>query len=263
MIGVESAFSFGDALFNIPLIKSISEKYNCQISVATQKQYKDAFFNIPFIGEIIEIAALGHGMEIFRNHPKYAAHFQITQFTKFHEFKSVDPEHSLIDTPSLIGQSYGFTITDPRPIFMPYLEEISSTKDFESGPYIAIESEARSGQSWADKKAIDTIIARYQNTHRILWLSNQDPPDLDCIIDLIPFSRRQAIMCMRHAETFYSVGSGFFCAALALPNHYQPKRIRCLWIDEQYKYERRLSREAWHPDIAWIHNHQELSDALL
>ena len=262
MIGFESAFSFGDALFNIPLIKTISHHYGTKAKVATKKQYFDAFDNIPFIGDVIEIDQLGQGIELFQKDPNISHSFQITQYSKFFQYKKLDPEHSLIDTPSWIAQDYGFHISDQRPIFIPTKAEISSTDLFECGPYIAIEIEARSGQSWADQLALQMILDKYRHSHKILWLSNCPPPSEKCVVDLSHYTRRQVIMCMRHAQILFSVGSGFFCASLALPAIYQPPKICCLWIDEVYKYEAKLRQCCWHLDLTWVHNHQELSHAI-
>jgi ADP-heptose:LPS heptosyltransferase len=259
IIGVESAFSFGDALFNVPLIKAIADHHRCKIVVATKSQYADAFMNLGFIEAIHTIENLGEGMAYFQQNPVYWKSYQITQFTKFYDYKETDPEHSLLDTPSYIGRDLGIPAFNPKPIFMPTLRELANTEAniFGSGPFIAIESEARSGQSWADSNAIQIIIEAHKDTHKILWLSLTPAPE--GTIDLKQLTRREVIMCLRHVDIFYSVGSGFFCAALALLEMYQPKKIRCLWIDNLYKYKDKLTQNKWHKDIEWIDNHQELS----
>lgn len=256
-IGVESAHSFGDACFNIPLIKALSSRYKTKIAVATRKPYIDAFHNIPYIDKIIPIDSMGEGIPKLQQ-MGYQAH-QITQNIKFFEFKQSDPEHSLIDTPLATGRQMGLEPFNQRPIFAPTLEEHLAVSSLVTGePTIAIESEYRSGQSWATPEDFELIL----NHHacRILWLSNKGAPSH--VDNMLRYTRRQVILSLQACDTFYSVGSGFFCACLALPSHLQPKKIVCLWDDTLYKYERRLNELKWHPQLVWVHNRQELEACL-
>jgi len=255
---VESSHSFGDTLFNVPLIREISNKFSTPIGVAVQPQYADGFHNIPWISEIIHISGMREGIKRLKE-LGYKFVYQITQNEKFLEFKNNDNTHSLIDTPLWTGRQLQLPDFDQRPIFIPTEDEKAFSDQFASqctGPTIAIECVAKSGQSWADNNAINMILSKYVNTHKILWLSNQGAPAHPNVNNLLAYSRRQIIMLLRYAQIFFSVGSGFFCSSLALPPIYQPHKIVCLWIDDLYKYEGKV--EHWHNNITWVHNHQEL-----
>lgn len=260
-VGVESAHSFGDILFNVPLIKAIGEHYDTKPYVAIRSPYKDALYNIPWVGKIIEINNMREGAAKLQQ-AGCTDCFQITQNIKFFEFKEHNPEHSLIDTPLCVGRQLGIKDFDQRPIFIPTAYEIATTDSMVSKSTIGIESVFKSGQSWATTAAIHAIIKKYHDTHRILWLSNEGAPQLASVDNLLRFTRRQAIMCLRACDIFFSVGSGFFCASQALPTMWQPKTIVCLWTDNLYKYEHRLAQLAWHPNIQWIHNQDELAICL-
>lgn len=258
-VGVESAHSFGDALFNIPLIKAISEKWRTKIVVATRKPYRDAFHNIPWVDETLVINSMGDGERVLRQHGCKVT-YQITQNVKFFEFKQHDSEHSLIDTPLLTGRQIGLADFDQRPIFMPTDAELKAVQPLLTGQKtIAVESEYRSGQSWATADDFNRIREKFKD-YRILWLSNKDaPPEAD---NMLRFTRRQVILALQACDIFFSVGSGFFCSSLALPTHLQPKRIVCLWDDTLYKYERRITESRWHNNIQWVHNQPELDQCL-
>lgn len=261
-IGVECAHSFGDTLFNIPLIKAIHDQYGHKITVATREPYRDGFYNVPWINEIITIGGMGYGVIRLRN-LGYKHVFQITQNAKFPHYKTIDPEHSLIDTPLWVGRELGLPDFDQRPMFFPTQEEIDKTNSILTDqPTIAIESVARSGQSWIEWDDIKLIIEKYKDTHRILWLSNENAPNLPCVDNLLRFSRREVIMCLRAADIFFSVGSGFFCSSLALPQEWQPKKIVCLWRDMMYKYVNRLNELKWHKDLTWVQRKEELPKIL-
>lgn len=263
-IGIESAYSFGDALFNIPLIKAIHAYFlPNEIIVATKRQYRDAFVNIPEITNVIDINDIYHGMPILE---KIGCHktIQITQNSRFQHFRSIDPNHSLIDTPLWIGREIGVPDFDQRPIINLTAEELTSTDQIleSNKPTIAIESQAFSGQSWATQKDVDLIVDKFKNTHRILWLSNQNAPNIPHVDNLLRYTRRQVIACLRAADKFFSVGSGFFCASLALPPELQPKEIVCLWEDSLYRYKQPLREKKWHNNIEWVDDAQQLHQFL-
>lgn len=261
-IGVEAALGFGDGLFNVPLIKALSTHYECKIGVAVCSHCKDAFYNLPWVSEIIEIPNIHHGQKKLKE-LGYNRTIQITQNVKFFEFQQNNPQHSLADTPLSTGHQLEIPTFDQRPIFIPQDEELSRTADMLSDrPTIGIEAIYKSAQSWADQRAFEMILDRYPN-HRILWLSNQGAPkDKNNVDDLLRFSRREAIMCLRACDIFFSVGSGFFCSSLALPKIYQSKKIVCLWIDNLYRYEKRLTELRWHANITWVANHKQLTEVL-
>lgn len=264
-VGIESSHGFGDCLFNVPLIKSISERHNCKVTVAVTKHCADAFINIPWVNDVIHIPGMYHGIEMLHK-LQYQNIYQITQNAKFIYYKEKDSNHSLIDTALHVGSELGLPPFNQRPMFLPTDNESQFGLDYGDllggHPTIAIECIAKSAQSWADQAAIQAIVDKHINTHKILWLSNQGAPSHPNIDNLLRYTRRQIIMLLQHCETFYSVGSGFFCANLALPERYQAKRVVCLWIDDFYKYEYRLSQLQWHKDIVWVHNHQELQQIL-
>lgn len=258
-IGVECAHAFGDCLFINALIRELAKARGAKITVATRQPYRDAFYNVPWVSEIIPINSMGDGTKALRQHGCTETH-QITQNVKFFEFKQRDGEHSLIDTPLWTGRELGLPDFDQRPIFNPTSAERSAIRTILTGePTIAIESEYRSGQSWATIADIKAISDKFAN-RRILWLSNKDaPPYVD---DMLRFTRRQAILALQACDVFFSVGSGFFCSALALPESLQPRKIVCLWDDSMYKYERRLAELQWHKNITWVHNKAELEQCL-
>jgi len=265
VVGVESSHGFGDCLFNVPLIKSISEKHGREVTVAVTPHCADAFINVPWIGEIIHIPSMYHGLEALER-LKYRHIYQITQNAKFPAYQQHDQNHSLIDTALCVGRELGLPDFEQRPMFLPTQDELRFGHDYgqllNGHPTIAVECVAKSAQSWADQEAIQMIVDRFACTHKILWLSNQGAPNHPNVDDLLRYTRRQIIMLLRHCSIFFSVGSGFFCANLALPNEYQAKKVICLWVDDLYKYEYRLAQVQWHKDIVWVHNHQELKKSL-
>ena len=70
------------------------------------------------------------------------------------------------------------------------------------------------------------------------------------------------IMCLRAADIFFSVGSGFFCAAMALEEQYQPVKIVCLWEDSLYRYKDKINAAKWHKDIMWVDDINQLEAIL-
>jgi hypothetical protein len=261
-IGVESAHGMGDGLFNAALIRALSTRYDLKIGVAVRPHCKDAFYNLPWVDEIVEIQQMNQGEKVLQN-LGYKRTIQITQNVKFFEFRKSDPDHSLIDTPLLTGRQLGLPDFDQRPLFYPTSDELASTDSiFSDQPTIAIESVFTSGQSWANEKAIAAILDKYLGTHRVLWLSNIGAPNHPQVDNLLRYTRRQAIMCLRACDILFSVGSCFFCASMALPKGMQPTKIVCLWKDEFYKYERPLTQHQWHKDIIWTHNQEELQQFL-
>jgi len=252
---VESAHSFGDILFNLPLIKSISSHYGIKVDVAIRKQYADALQNIEFINKIVIIDNLNDG-STKATQLGYDVYHQITQNIKFVEYNDKYADHSLIDTPLYVGRELGLNDFDQRPIFIPSKNELDVYRDFNDAPTIAIESVYNSLQSWTKSEHIESIINNYKNTHRILWLSHSKAPN--GTVDLSKYTRREVIMLMRLADKFYSVGSGFFCASLALRHEYQPRMIIAMWVDTYYKYEYRINALKWHNNLVWVHNNDEL-----
>jgi len=259
-VGVESAHGFGDCLFNAPLIKAIGEKHGTTVDVTVRPHCADAFTNFPFIGKIIHVQEMNHGVRLLRQQG-YQHVYQITQNVKFFEFRQHDNHHSLIDTPALTGKQIGVEF-DPRPLFAASPKELAAASSLPDVPTIAIESVYKSAQSWAQRNHVMEIVEKFKSTHRILWLSNEGCPNAPNIDNMLRFSRRECIMCLQKCSYFFSVGSGFFCASLALPKECQPKHIVCLWTDDLYRYEGRLSEFKWHPQITWIHNARDLTTAL-
>lgn len=263
-VGVEAAHGFGDCLFNIPLIRELKILHNTKIGVAVRPHCKDAFDNVPWVSEVIEISHMYHGLPALQR-LGYKRRFQITQNAKFYEFRGAHPNHSLIDTPLWTGRELGCPQNfDNKPLFFPTPDESLAGSRMKAGnkPTIAIESVYKSAQSWANQKAFDMIIAKYAHTHRILWLSNEGAPQIPAVDDMLRFTRRECIMCLQACDIFFSVGSGFFCASLALDPTKQPKKIVCLWTDELYRYEGPVTKYKWHPDITWVHNRAELRQCL-
>lgn len=254
MIGVEAAYGFGDGLFLVPVIRKIAENHGEPVEVAVQAQCADAFYNLPWVSNIIHINNLHDGMARFK---KYKYSYQITPNVYFPGFKAENANHSLIDTAAEIARRLGIGEIDQRPVFIPTSQELD-VKIGGHKPRIAVECHYKSGQSWANKYSFDLIIEKYVNTHEILWLSNQDARSYTH--PLTHLTRRQIIPLLSTCEIFFSVGSGFFCASLAL--EVPPQRIVCLWIDEFYRYEQRLAELGWHKNIVWVHNMEELRGAL-
>lgn len=264
MIGIESSHGFGDILFNIPLIRAIRKKHNYDRTIVAVRQHcKDALFNIPDIDKIVQIDQMGQGFDKLKNEGCHDT-YQITQNVKFYEFRQQDHNHSLIHTPLLTGKQLGCDDFDNRPIFIPTEAEYTTTSTMvQERPTIAIESVYTSQQSWANDIAISSIVEKYQNTHRILWLSNTGAPNNPSVDNMMRFTRRECLMCLRACDLFFSVGSGFFCGSLALPAELQPRKIICLWDDTLYKYEEPIAQYNWHPDITWVHNYNELQEFLV
>lgn len=257
MIGIESSHGFGDCVFNVPLIKAICDRHNDFAHVAVQKQCADAFDNVPFIKHITHIPAMGHGLELFRREGLDRI-YQITQNAKFFHYKQMDQHHSLIDTPKWVGLEIGINLTDQRPIIYFSDEETAYATAYgrrlDDRKVIAIESVAKSGQTWADKAAIKAIVDAHIETHKILWLSNEGAPHHKNIDILATSTRRKNILLLQYCDTFFSVGSGFFCGSLALPPALRPKRTVCMWIDDLYRYERRVLELRLLDNITWVHN---------
>lgn len=260
-VGVESAHGFGDCLFNAPLIKAIGEKHGTKVTVTVRPHCADAFENLPFVDRVVKVQEMHHGMKWLRENG-YKHAYQITQNVKFFEFRQHDNRHSLVDTPTLTGKQIGVQF-DPRPLFAASGREHSAAKTLpDDKPIIAIESVYTSAQSWAQPAHIMQIVDKFKDTHRILWLSNSGCPKINGVDDMLRFSRRECIMCLSRCRYFFSVGSGFFCATLALPREFQPKNTVCLWTDELYRYEGRLTETKWNPQITWVHGPQQLNEVL-
>ena len=261
-VGVEISHGFGDCLFSIPLLRAISVKYNTKIGVATKASNRDAFINIPFIDHIVPINNFYDGEKVLID-LEYQKFIQITPNHYFQKFKDADPNHSLIDTIKTIGDEIACPITDQRPVFIPTTHEFNKCAAFDFGmdDYIAIESEYLSGQSWATSEHINRIVEKYEKTHKIIWLSNTQPPDSPAICDMSDWSRRELILMLNYVDKFFSVGSGFFCASLALSVSRKINTV-CLWIDDYYRYIGRIKELGWNDNITWLLNPQELDDYL-
>lgn len=257
-VGVEIAHGFGDCLFHLPLIKAISEKYDTKVAVATRSHCVDAFINIPWVDRVFVISSMGAGGSILEENG-YLTHFQITPNLKFFEFREHDPQHSLIDTALCTGRQLGLPDFDQKPIFIPTAEELEVGKRYvDVLKNITVESVYTSGQSWATQADFDLIVNKFRDSHRICWLSNSGAPQTQYTDDMLRWTRREIICALQHCDTMFSVGSGFFCAAMALPKEMQPPRIVCMWNDELYRYENRISELKLHDNIVWVHNQQEL-----
>lgn len=262
-IAVESTHSFGDIMFNTALLKAMHDHFGVKITVAVEKQYEDGLYNLPWVDNIINTRGLGYGCISLRQSGLYDQVFQITQSAKFYHYKTLDPEHSLIDTPLYIGRELGIPDFDQRPIFLPTEDELNNTTEvITNEPTIAIESEARSGQSWATFDDIMQIVEAFKDTHRILWLSNRDAPEIPSVDNLLRFTRREALACLRDVDTFFCVGSGLFCASLGMPENMRPKRTVILWRDIMYKYKNRLNELGWVEDLTWVDYKEQISDVI-
>ncbi len=263
VLGVESCHGFGDSLMNVSFLEAISAKIGSKIGVAVKASCRDAFYNVSCVDEIITIPGFHDGKRAFQSR-NYKDSIQITQNHWFPEFKRRDDQHSLLDTASLTALELGYGVIDRRPKFIPTEQELAKTASFifPPGPILAIEDAYNSGQSWSGASQTLAILEKYKRTHKIIWLSNSTAPNDPAIIDLSGWTRRELIVALRRVDLFFSVGSGFFIATLALEKQYQPKKVACLWIDEYYRYERRLAELQWHSDITWLHNNQELQSYL-
>ncbi len=261
MVGVEMMHGFGDCVFAVPLMRKMSQDLGCPLGVAVKPACADAFHNVPWVDEIVHINELGTGEKALRA-LGYPVFHHLTPNMTFFGLRLKDPELSLIDAAAALGKEMGHWPFDQRPMVIPTPEEAAAADQFEDVPTIAIESVYHSFQSWASRDDINAIVTKYGHSHRILWLSDDQPPDHPSVYRTSHLSRRELIMCLRKASIFFSVGSGFFCAALGLPPHLQPARIACLWVDGFYKYEGRLATLRWHPDLTWLHNRAELDGYL-
>lgn len=251
-IGIESYLGFGDCTFNLPLIEAISKKHKSSVEVAVKADCADAFINVPFISKVHHCNGLWQGYEWFKKSGYEVVH-QITQNVKFFEFKEKG-HHSLIDTPTKTGEELGVGTFDPRPQIYLTKEETDWADRWMSqfDKPVILEAVYKSGQSWCDEDAMRTIIDGQEKP--ILWACHTPAPEGTMPI---PASRRCVIACLKHCRRFFSVGSGIFCASLALN---QKPPITCLWRDELYKYEMHIPK-SW-ADITWVHDHEELRRAI-
>ncbi len=265
LIGVESAHNFGDCCFNIPLIKALSEHYNSKVGVAVRQHCADAFNHVPWIKEIVIIPNLWDGMTKLKSMGYENVH-QITQNIKFSECVERDPSHSLIDTPLCVGKQLGLKEFDQKPGLYFSESELKTSAEYgarlNGRKTIAVERVFTSGQSWMDDIATNMILEKYSSSYQILWVSNVAGPNHRNVDNLSKYTRREIILMLQYCESFYTTGSGFFCASLGLPENKQPKRIVCLWKDEYYRYQSRLAQLKLHNHIDWAHNHEELQQSL-
>jgi hypothetical protein len=261
-VGIECFHGFGDGLFNAPFLETISRHHNCPVGVATSPHCADAFLNLPWVDEIIHINERDTGDQALKR-LNYKTIHKITPSLWFYTFKAQDPNHSLIDTPNRVARELGYPGFDPRPIFRPTAQEMNTLDLTEDVPTIAIESVYFSQQSWATDDDFRAILAHYGRTHKIIWLSNRNQPTHPNVYQFSHLSRRCLIMCLARADLFFSVGSGFFCAALALPKNRQPKKTVCLWVDGVYRYKEPLAKAGWNENICWVDDRQQLHNDYL
>jgi hypothetical protein len=256
-IGVECFHGFGDGLFNAPFLEVVSRYHGSPVGVAVKPQCADAYANLPWVDEIVPIGEMGSGERVLKGLGYQYTH-QITPNVWFPKIKERHPNHSLIDTPSVVAQELGYPAFDPRPVFRPTGTEAASVKLLPPAPLIAIESVYNSQHSWAKQEDFLAIVSHYRHSHRIIWLSHQDQPNDPSIYPLPQLRRRDLIMCLQRVETFFCVGSGFFCGTLALPKGLQPRKTVCLWVDETYRYKERLAQLKWNENICWVDDRQQL-----
>lgn len=260
-IGVELTYGFGDCLFGVPSIKAISEEYNCKVDVATQAQCADAFANLSFVNKVIHIANMWDGINHFTKN-SYNQAYQLTPQTKFEQYKAKDSNFSLIDASKHIARDYGVEVKCQRPIIELTGQEQRDADEFiqrlpKTKPIIAIESYAKSGQTWADMSAIMAIVDKWRDRASIIWCSHTPAPD--GALNMANYSRRTIIGMLHACDCFYNVGSGFFCASLTQQN--QPKKNVSLWQDHYYRYVGRLAELGWQ-NITWVQNIVELEAEL-
>lgn len=253
-VGIESCYGFGDGLFNVPLIQAISARYGTRVDVAVRADCADAFENVPAVRQTVHCSGLHDGHATFQR-MGYDVTLQITQNVKFFEFREHDPAHSLVHTPSKTGAQLGLQPFNHRPQIYLRQSEKNWAHDWMSDKRQAVMVEAvfKSGQSWCDAKAV-RMIMEANHGKKVIWASHTTPP---AGATPVPASRRHVIACLPYCSKFYSVGSGFFCASLALE---EKPPTTCLWIDDLYKYEQHIPKE-W-SDVTWVHSHKELADVL-
>lgn len=269
-IAVEISHGFGDAIFSTPYLKYLSSIYNSKLDVAIQSQCHDALIHNPHINNIIQIDRMWQGYEICHNSGKYEKVINITPNYWFLRQTEDIPSVSLIDTYAYQSCVYNNSdhnatrnpINRNSPLFGAkpeiYLsdEELARSEKY-ANVKIAIETEYKSGQSWATPTDFINIANKFKG-EQILWLSKTEP----YIPNTIGHgeSRRTLIACLRNIDTFISVGSGFFCASMALAT--PPKNIKCLWVDHYYKYVGMIEKYGWHNSIEWIsdRNHELLGE---
>ena len=250
-IGVESAYSFGECLLNLPLIRALSRKYKSKIGVASLPNCKAAFENIPYVSEIVEIPTLGDGENALLK-LGYDKCFQITPDVKFFEFRAQNNQHSLVDTPLLTGTQLGCTPFDQRPVFAPTPEEIEKTSMYLCDrPMIAFDSAAEI-DSQTEANVLRSIIESHVNSHIVLWPGETPPFKSDSIFLINDLTPREQILVTRMCTCVYTTGRDFTFACLSLPSKYQPKKVICLWHDEIYNCRNRILQSCWHQDISWL-----------
>lgn len=235
MIYVESFKSFGDNVFNTPLLKRIADKTGQPITIATHKSCEDAFYNLDFISEIININRLYDGVKLFGNKT-----LQITPQAYF----PFEDKRSLLDTQYYLAELLQLELPDRRPII-----NFTQSEDTNHNFKIAIESEYFSGQSWAEESDFRMIINTFK-AQKILWCSKTQPPDGTHALS----TRRETIANLRNIDIFFCVGSGIFCASR---NIHPPKKTYVLWKDELYKYVEFFKRHGWN-DVVFLQSREEL-----
>jgi hypothetical protein len=267
-IAVEISHGFGDAIFSTPYLEHLASKYSTKLDVAIQAQCKDALLNNPNIANIHTIGRMWEGYENYARSNQYEKVLNITPNYWFLRQVEDIPSVSLLDTyayqscvyndsehntprqeinrnSNLFGKKPSIHLTD---------EELTSSEKYKNVK-IAIETEYKSGQSWAQTEDFLEISKQF-NGEQVLWLSRSEP----FLQNTVGYgeSRRVLIAALRNIDTFISVGSGFFCASMALDM--QPKKIICLWLDHYYKYAGNIEKYGWHNQIKWVGSRSELND---
>lgn len=239
--------SFGDCMFSTPLTREVAaHNPDGTVPIITGPKYADAYINLPWISKITHDRQELSEYDIVDITP--ANHF-------WPHYRSKNGKFSLIDMQAELARTLGIQLLDQRPIFMPTEFESRIAQQYTSDkPLLAIESVYFSTQSWSNKATTHSIVNHYANTHNIIWLSNQDAIQHPAVDDCMRFSRRELITILNKCDLFYNVGSGFFCASLALDPG--PTSTISIWNDK-FNCEKRLAQLGWH-NITWVHNQSEL-----
>ena len=249
---LQCMMSFGDCIVSTPLSHAMAlQNTDHTIPIITQAKYADAYTNLPWISKVYNTP---------QELPSEYEILDVTPYNYFWHYKAHNNEFSLIDTIKERAKTIGIELKDQRPIFIPTDKEIETGYKYHqqsTKPILAIESVHYSHESWWNLEATKIIVDHYISKYNIIWLSNSDAPA--SVDNGLRFSRRELLCILNHSNLFYTSGSGFYTAALAI-NTGTAKTI-CLWIDETYKYEKKINGLGWRP-TTWVHNIAELERTL-